>query len=484
MQYDNIEELNFDSDEMKINNMQYDHIEELNFDYEIIPVINNFFTRTSDFSKIATQGAGFDISFLCEDEIRNEKHKFTLSIEIENYGNGKSRIKRTKITLLDEGIGINELDLRAYIESLYYRILISRDGRCKKNYVVRIYSKIYNSYPIKGEFLINYNYKTLLKPAKSKSREEPCTEHIVFFDVSLEAINIEHARTLAIAHVSDLQSFLSVLLDIGFEFVDSEFRTFVFCEKIEMGVQVSTQRYRTGYFDEELKLFVRDNLNYLYHIDDMGDKGGFFHGKVSMQLENEEKSNQECFYFDASDNKNIEQVFTNREIRKPISVDEAVYKDGISKDFHAQNQDIQMPREIRKYFRGVLMLPPGKKAAFYSCSRMYNLALKLHKSEPTACVSYLVCAVESLAKSERISFSEFIGKYSSGEYNKNLSDHYYGIRSSHFHSGKFYFHEHNPSLMTETDVLFYKRKIEFMEFYKTIRGCIVNWVEREILKQI
>lgn len=464
--------------------MQYENSDELNLDYEILPVINNFFTKRSDFSRISNQGSDFDIVFFCKDEIRNEVHDFILSIKIEDLKDGKSKIKKTKIDLIGKPINVSEFDLKSYIESLYYQIFVSRDGNGKKSYTVRVYSKIYNSHQIEGEYLINYKYKTLLKPAKSKSKKEPCTEHVIFFDVCLEAVNIEHARTLAIAHVYELQSFLSVMLGIGFEFVNSEFRTFVFHKKIEMESRISTQLYRTGYFDEELQLFVCDNLNYLRHLDDREDMDASFSGKVSMQLANEDDGNQERVYFDASKKPNLEKVFTNREIKKPASIDEKLYVDRISKEPHYLNMKIKIPREIRKYFRGLQMLSLEKKVAFSSCSKMYNLALKLYKSEPTACVSYLVCAVESLAKCENLGFSEFLKKYAGGDYNKKLSDHYYSIRSSHFHSGKFYFHEYNPSLMTETDILFYKKINEFNEFYRTIRGAIVNWIEQEVLELI
>ncbi|WP_158704811.1 hypothetical protein [Aeromonas hydrophila] len=461
--------------------MEYESYDELDLDYEILPVINNFFTKTSDFSKIKNQDSNFDISFFCKDEIRNEKHDFILSIKIETMKNGHSRINKTKIALVSEALNINEFDLKSYIEGLYYRILINRNGRDRKDYVVRVYSKIYNSHPIKGEYIINYRYKTLLKPAISKSKREPCTEHIVFFDVSLDAINIEHARTLAIEHVYDLQSFLSVMLDFGFEFVNSEFRTFVFHKRVDLGSHISTQRYRTGFFDEELNLFVCDNLNHLRHIDDKEDMDGFFSGKVSMQLVNEDDENKERFYFDASKKPNLEKAFENREISKPNVSCEEFYKEGISKDFHFTNMEIKVPREIRKYFRGLSALSTERKNSFTSCARMYNLALKLHKSEPTAFASYLVCAVESLAKCEELAFSEFLKKYGGSEYNKPLCDHYYSLRSSHFHSGKFHFHENNPSLMTETDSLFYKKINEFNEFYKNIRVTIVNWIEQSIL---
>lgn len=461
--------------------MEYESHDELNLDYEILPVINSFFTRVSNFSRINNQDSDFDISFFCNDEIRNESHDFILSIKTENMKGGNSRIKKTKIKLISEALDVNEFDLRAYIEGLYYRIFINRNGGNRKSYVVRVYSKIYNSHPIIGEYIINYKYKTLFKPAISKSKREPCTEHVVFFDVSLDAINIEHARTLAIEHVYDLQSFLAVMLDVGFEFVNSEFRTFVFHKKVDLGSCVSTQRYRTGYFDDELNLFVCDNLNHLRHIDDREDMDGFFSGKVSMQLVNEDEGSQERFYFDASRKPNLEKAFENREINKPSESDQNIYKEGISKDFHIPNMEINIPREIRKYFRGLATLPTEKQVAFTSCSRMYNLALKLHKSEPTAFVSYLVCAIESLAKCEGLGFSDFLKKYGGNEYNKSLCDHYYSIRSSHFHSGKFHFHENNPSLMTETDTLFYSKINSFNEFYRNIRVTVVNWIEQSIL---
>lgn len=460
--------------------MEYENNDELVLDYEILPVINKFFTSLSNYSKIGTQDSSFNLSFYCKDEIRQEDHNFILSIKVESIKDGISKISKTKIELLGEPGDINEYDLKSYIESLYYKIFIHRNGNSCKSYVVRIYSKIYNSHPMKGEYLINYKYPTLLKPAKSISRQEPCTEHIVFFDVSLDAINIEHARTLAFEHVYDMHAILSVILDIGFEFIDSEYRTFVFHKRLDLGSQFSTQRYRTGYFDEELGLFVCDNLNHLRHIEDKEDMNSFFSGKVSMQLVNEDENNSERFYFYASQKPNLEKAFSNRSFIGKIVNESDLYRDGILKQCHANNSEIKIPRQIRKLFIGVGRLTPDKRDSFLSCSRMHNLALKLHKTEPTAFVSYLICAVESLAKSEKIGFSEFLKKYCGEKYNKKLCDHYYSIRSSHFHSGKFHFHENNPSLLTETDVLFYSKINMFNEFYINIRLSIINWVEKEV----
>lgn len=103
-------------------------------------------------------------------------------------------------------------------------------------------------------------------------------------------------------------------------------------------------------------------------------------------------------------------------------------------------------------------------------------------SEPTLSASYKISCIETLAKSEKLSFSGFMEEYLTESYNKKLLDYYYGnIRSGHFHSGTFSFNEYSISLLTEVDKLFKEKRDDMLIFNDLIRNCIINWVEKNIL---
>ncbi|MDI5740202.1 hypothetical protein MJM94_23810, partial [Salmonella enterica subsp. enterica serovar Kentucky] len=58
------------------------------------------------------------------------------------------------------------------------------------------------------------------------SKQESLTEQIVMFDIEVDAINVDHARSLAYNHTANLNAYLCVLLDVSFELITSEFRIF------------------------------------------------------------------------------------------------------------------------------------------------------------------------------------------------------------------------------------------------------------------
>lgn len=470
--------------------MEYESHDELILKKSLIPVLNNFVSKTAKFTIIENSDDGItsNISILGDDSIQGENHNFLIHITIENSG-AFSKIKHTKMEVKTSTAATNKYALEAYIKNFYYEVLLSENNSSHPTYVVRIYSRIFNSHQIMGEYLINFKYKTLIKPAPSPSKQEPNTEHVIFFDVEIPAVNVEHARTLAYEHVYNLHAYLSVLLDVNFEFIDSDFRTFVLRTRRDEASAFSTQRYRTGYFDPELQLIVSDNLNHLRHIDDEDDVGSFLSGKISLSLVNDDGiSSSGSLQVDATKKPSLEQVFRERGAVKSTKNNEKHwYSDEIRMSRHISNQEIKIPKDIRKYFLGIHRLGTEKGKSFLACARMYNLALKFHRQEPTAAAAYLVCSVEALSKNQGGSvknedgFSKFMERLNPIGYNKKLCDHYYSLRSSHFHAGEFHFLDSNPSLLTETDMFFVSKKDQFAEFYNTIRGSIVTWIREEVL---
>ena len=77
-----------------------------------------------------------------------------------------------------------------------------------------------------------------------------------------------------------------------------------------------------------------------------------------------------------------------------------------------------IPQKIRQYYRGILGLSVEKSMYFRNSCRLYNISQTCGMYEPTLMLAYMVSAVECLAKSEKIRFSEFMKQYLQDEYDK------------------------------------------------------------------
>jgi len=375
---------------------------------------------------------------------------------------------------------INEFHLKNFILDLISKIFSDEHNEKLTKYTIRTYSRIFNSSPIQQEILINGDYKTLIKPFVWTTRQEPLTEQIVMYDIEIKAINIDHARSIAYNYSKNLNAYLSVLLDVGFELITSEFRIFV----IKQGSEVSLQRYRTGFIDSELGLLVQNNLNGLIDLSNIDEINSFHRGKeIFTPYIGKGFENSDSFIFNASNsNEFLEKLFRDHSIKR-TNKNQKPKEIKIKKTFHFPNLEIEIPNDIRKYFKNIASLNQKTKESFLSSARMYNLSLIFARQEATVEKSYKVCAIEALANFEKISFSEFMQKYipKLNDNNKKLLDYYYSIRSGHFHSGKFYFSEFETSLLSEVNFLLKEKMNDYFKFNKLIREALINWVERNIL---
>ncbi|MEN9503952.1 MAG: hypothetical protein RI964_3237 [Pseudomonadota bacterium] len=469
-------------------------MENLSFKYEkpfkikgdLIARLNGFFNKTREFSIIRrdTENEEVVLEFFVSDIILEKIDSFRLQFKIKG-----STLISTELTMHTQNKKINEYNLNNYIRDIYQDILMAENNNEPNLFTIRVYSKTYNSCQIKGEYEINNGYKTLIKPfALFNDRLEPLTEQIIQYDIEVNAVTIEHARSLAINNAKDINALLSILLDVGFELVSSEYRNYIIMEENEF----TLKRFRTGFFDTELKLVVKDNLNGLKHINDTEDLNSFISGKISMmrQLEADsgEKSLDHPFLFDATKKPLIEETFKSHKIKKSKK-SQGNYCDSILNSRHYHNQEIKIPRAIRNYFRNYSKLDKDKKEAFISCARMYNISQISSKIEPTISISYLICAIETLAnyhktKDPKSNFSSVMINYGENGFDKKLTDYFYGrVRSSHFHSGKFLFNENSINLQTESDFLFNEKFEEFHNFYNIARYVLVNWINKEILDE-
>ncbi|WP_206137905.1 hypothetical protein [Burkholderia sp. Se-20373] len=394
-------------------------------------------------------------------------------------------IHELTLTLLDGPKDFNRINLKYHALRVMDEIIGGEHNGDRKKYTVRTYSKIFNAHPLREEVFVNSDFKFLIKPIIWTSKNEPLTEQIVLLDTEIEAINVEHARSLAYNHTSNTNAYLSVLLDTGFEMVSSEFRIFA----IKQGSDFFLNRYRTGFVDYELGLVVKDNHYGLKDVNNMDHVDSFNSGKMTLNFPVEKRDGGVEFHVTQtvdtiSNNDFLEGKFSNHKItRAHVNNKSRPEYVPISESPHYPNCEIKIPSEIRRYFKGIASLSAEKKEAFISSCRMYNIALTQGWSRPTLAQSYKVCAVEALANFEKISFSEFMIKNSKEGFDKQLCDYFYSVRSGHFHAGKFYFDEYEVNFQREVALTFQEKLADHENFNRYVRVAIINWIRKEILAE-
>lgn len=417
------------------------------------------------------------INFIVKTNLYNNEKIINIDIELN-----QDEIYGIEVSTSIENNELNEYHLKDFTLDLITKIFSDEHNEKLTNYTIRTYSRIFNSSPIQQEILINGDYKVLIKPYIWTTKQEPLTEQIVMYDIEIKAINIDHARSISYNYSKNLNAYLSVLLDVGFELITSEFRIFT----IKNENSFDLKRYRTGFIDMELGLLVKDNLNGLTNLYDMDEINSFFQGKIILNFPDFENLDNELgdSYINNVSNTNnyFEELFKNHKIRR-TKQHQKPKEISIKKTPHFPNLEIEIPTDIRKYFKNISSLDNKMKNDFLSCARMYNLSLIFAKQEATVEKSYKVCAIESLTKIDGINFSEFMKKNISSltANDKKLLDYYYSIRSGHFHSGKFYFGEFEVSLLSEVDFLLKERTNDYFRFNNLIREALINWVEKNIV---
>ncbi|WP_337028673.1 hypothetical protein [Pantoea eucalypti] len=418
-----------------------------------------------------------NISFSINTTINNIKTALELLITIH----------QNKITSIECSVDNNERNIPQY--HLKYYILGLLDDVLSQNlnqkitkYTIRTYSHYFNSHPITTEHLINAKHKFLIKPYVWTSKQESLTEQIMMYDIEVDAIDIDHARTIAYNFTRDINAYLSVLIDVGFDVINSEFRSLV----IKKDNTFSLERHRTGFIDTELELIVKDNHYGLKDINNTPHVNSFYSGQWATSFSYVDDNGQThhtknlLIQDTYSNSEHLEQIFTSHSItRKPS--EQKTIQIPISSKPHYPSKEINIPNSIRKYFKAISNMSEDDLAIFTSFCRMYNTSLNLARESPTIESSYKICAIESLAILEKKSFSQFLKEYLPLDYKKEVCDYFYSLRSSHFHSGKFHFGEFSINFHREIDFLFKEINEDYLAFNDYIRFAIVKWIEMKLL---
>lgn len=337
---------------------------------------------------------------------------------------------------------------------------------------------MYNSYPIKGTYSFNLkNCKLIFHTLNIKERTEPLTEQIVAFDVKLKSNNMQEARAKAYNSVSDFVSYLSLLLDVCFYDPQSIYRNFVRLSYDSHYQRIIAQeRYRTAFIDNELELVVKDNLNGLATYKDVIKGENFDNGVISIA--NPDKSDVK-FIEKYGNTKHIEEVFEKHRLEK-VPKNQTVYCDEIKEEIFVLGQEIFIPKCIRDYFRGIEELDDKIRKSFRNCSRLYNKSTIIGMNESSLQIALLAASVESLAKTEGISFSQFVQKYYETAKKCDIDD-MYEIRSKLFHSGEFSFLEFEISMNPYLNPVYEYLSDKYDEYRKIVRKALISWIKHNIL---
>lgn len=345
---------------------------------------------------------------------------------------------------------------------------------------------IYNTSSIKGSYSINdESYKivfhTLNETGKEKEKDEPLTEHVICFDIEVMERNFERARSLALNLVADFSSALSVLLDLGFHEPYSKFVNFVTVEKVLGEKCYPHKRFRTAFYDPELKLIVKDNFNGLCPEKELKNSD-FLNGYYSASI----NDNSAWCQMETGRIKAIEEAFSPHRIYK-LKVKNDERENPVSEidaSIHCPNSPIKIPQKIRAYFRGISACRKDnseKYRYFRNACRLYNQSKLLAFNSSSMEISLMVASMEALSKTEgKISFSDFIIKYNS-KVDRNTTDAIYAIRSKLFHGGAFSFLEYDMDIHPYSNPLYNEFQHKYILYKSIMRKTFVNWIYRNLM---
>ncbi|MFD4819518.1 hypothetical protein [Peribacillus butanolivorans] len=390
----------------------------------------------------------------------------------------EKEVKFVKVISNEEDANFNKYDLQSFYYEYIQNELFNLRVKKKSKFTIRNYRVILNSSNITSIYKVNGGNKFILGPLFEQYLDEPLTEQIIYFDVEVEANSVVSARSIVQNEVSDYSAYLSVLLDIGIDDTRSAYLTFV--EKDANGI-FSTKRRRTGFIDDHFDFVVKDNLNGIRTRKDVEENKllGFYNlssGKDPINIVSGYVGDENL----------VDEQFKKHRLYKPEKNSRPeMLKNKDLKVIHVAGNPITIPDCIGKYFKGIENLKKldFKKYEFFrNACRLYNLSCIFHKYSPTAHIAYLTSAVETLAKTEKKSFTPFV-KENVQDFNHELLDFIYGsVRSGHFHSGEFPFMEYQISLNNALQTNFFIAQKDFFEARQILRNAFINWIEVNIIE--
>lgn len=457
-------------------NLNYDIIEE-NYIKHLQEMLNNYSDQPVIFKKEKNN------NFSLEGSIHKKIHEQDVVIHIKIEFDQKT-LYNIKLELKSQNINDKtnyDIELKLfYYEEIKGKLLDAVNNE-KRKFTLRVYKLIYNCEPIYGCYEINGEYKILFHTLDETPRDEPLTEHVLCFDIELEERNFERARSMANSVIAEFVNFLSVLLDISFHEPISKYVNYITTRYISVDKVLIKERFRTAFFDSELELYVKDNMNGLCPKKEVENEN-FTNGYFSLNPYN----GSVLYQMKLGNTKAIEELFCKHRIYKiKEKVDSiAKYQDEISVNIHYPNQSIKIPRQIRIFFRGIESYKKQdfeKYSYFRNACRLYNKSKILGATDASIEISFLVASIEALSKTEsNMSFSNFAIKYNA-DVTKEELDLMYSIRSKLFHTGNFSFFEFDFDVNPYSNPLYIEFQQKYILYKSVLRKVFVNWINTYIV---
>lgn len=384
-----------------------------------------------------------------------------------------------------------EMILEDFFLNNIKKILVSHEEFTSK-FTVRIYKNILCRHTLQDAFLFKFDNTEIGIIALSKQElKEELTEHILCFDVSLYENNFERARNKAYNLVNDFSAILSVVLDVGFKDIQSQFLTFI--DRDIYGKYIRTVRKRTGFVDENMQAVVKDNFFGIYKLEKI--KKGTLQDEMRLTITPSEVYATNMFLDNQKENKEIQEIFSSHRIYKIYGnnsndLDEKDMIDKISEKVHFVNEKLQMPKQMGLLLERLKKMKKDsadKYRNFIKTCRMYNASKLVASISASMEISYLVGTIDSLSHisdvGEKKSYSQLCKQYNP-RMSKKVSDYAYSIRSSHFHGGKFFFSEYDIEFYSENDMFFSQKIKNYLLIKSELRKVLIFWLKQNLLDNV
>lgn len=463
----------------------YEYVEELNYkisEKNYIKSLRGLFKNT-EIINLTSENKGYILSWHIIRKINNREVRIHINIEFDN-----DILYRVKLYLepCDNTDKTNyEMDLKLFYYEYIKGRLFDLINTEQKKYTLRVYKSIFNATPIYGFYETNGDNKIAFHTLNLISKQEPLTEHIVAFDIEIIGQDFESAKSEANNKIADFCGYLSVLLDIAFYEPTSRYMNFIRSQYIGTKKTLSHEIYRTAFWDPELNLYVKDNMNGLLTLKNF-EKDSYNNGYQSISLDGVVDTIQ----FKTGDIADIEKVFESHRIYKikdkikNTKGHREERNDEINEDIHFMNSPIYIPKDLRKYMRniGKLKIQNFDKYIFFrNACRMYLKSKILSTEGASMEMSFLVASLETLSKTEdNQSFSGFVKKYNP-DVKKDELDLMYSIRSKLVHSGNFSFFEYEYDMDSISNPLYIEFRNKYLLFKRYLRKAFANWIKMNLL---
>lgn len=282
-----------------------------------------------------------------------------------------------------------------------------------------------------GEYWLG-NFRFAPVEPEDETPASPMLERVVVIDQEIDAIDHEHAATLAATRSKHLISILALVLDVPFKDTEPGIVWVLAPEEDRQEGEFPYQRATRALPYPAAK------------PDRMPDKG------------------------------------------EMCSLGE--YEGSLSDPYRTRFPRLSLPEETQDFFQAVDQAPADLRERLEHCTHLYRLGLLIHRWYPTAAITYLVAAVDSLnpGGQGRGAVTEFVTEHvqvTKGSFNLDafLKFLYGEVRSKHLHVGNFPLGDFLGQTLELPDADRLLTGEQFRQAHAVLRSTILTWVGKNFL---